>query len=79
MLHFIIPLSEALYSFANVLDRDAIRAVTKNETGIYCWINNVNGPSLQRPIRMLALLGGVELTDKRARRHAPPGYAPIVA
>lgn len=43
MLHFIIPLSEALYSFANVLDRDAIRAVTKNETGIYCWINNVNG------------------------------------
>ena len=43
MTHFIIPLSEAIHTFYNVVDRNAIRLVTKNRTGIYCWINNTNG------------------------------------
>lgn len=43
MLHFIIPLSEGLYTFLNVMDRNPIREVTKHQTGIYCWINNTNG------------------------------------
>lgn len=43
MLHFIIPLSEGLHTFYDVMDRNAIRLVTKGQTGIYCWINNTNG------------------------------------